>query len=266
MTPIRTISGFPKRATGSAALLALGAGIAHGAPRDVQISNIITESRVIALFNAGDTPEDLSGWRFCTHNTGSFRIYTSPFGFNGVTIEPGDTITVHLNNDADPGDPTQIDASNLGPFASFELDAYAIGLYFPNAGGFVNFGDGNLIADHLQWSLGGVDNTTADARSDVAVAGGVWTDASAWISVSSDTQVIELADPTFGELHGPDDYNVIGSCPADLTGEGELNFFDISTFLSAFDNQEPAADFDMNGEFNFFDVSSFLAAFNAGCP
>jgi len=47
---------------------------------------------------------------------------------------------------------------------------------------------------------------------------------------------------------------------------GELNFFDVSAFLSAFNAMEPAADFDGNGMYNFFDISAFLMAFNAGCP
>jgi len=55
-------------------------------------------------------------------------------------------------------------------------------------------------------------------------------------------------------------------CPADLTGDGELNFFDVSAFLAAFSAQDPAGDFDGNGSFNFFDVSAFLAAFSGGCP
>lgn len=55
--------------------------------------------------------------------------------------------------------------------------------------------------------------------------------------------------------------------PADLAGPfGEINFFDVSAFLSAFNAQDPAADFNNDGEINFFDVSGFLAAFNAGCP
>ena len=49
-------------------------------------------------------------------------------------------------------------------------------------------------------------------------------------------------------------------CEADLNGDGELNFFDISDFL----NTMP--DFNNDGEFNFFDVSAFLNAFSAGCP
>lgn len=55
-------------------------------------------------------------------------------------------------------------------------------------------------------------------------------------------------------------------CPADLTGDGTLDFFDVSAFLSAYNAQDPAADFNGDGMFNFFDVSAFLNAFNAGCP
>jgi hypothetical protein len=54
---------------------------------------------------------------------------------------------------------------------------------------------------------------------------------------------------------------------ADLAGPfGELNFFDVSAFLSAFNAQEPEADFNSDGDFNFFDVSMFLSLYNMGCP
>jgi hypothetical protein len=56
------------------------------------------------------------------------------------------------------------------------------------------------------------------------------------------------------------------SCPVDLTGDGVLNFFDVSAFLNAYSAMDPTADFDGNGIFNFFDVSAFLNAFTAGCP
>ncbi len=55
-------------------------------------------------------------------------------------------------------------------------------------------------------------------------------------------------------------------CPADLTADGVLNFFDISAFLQAFGENDPVADFDNNTLFNFFDISAFLQAFAAGCP
>jgi murein tripeptide amidase MpaA len=52
--------------------------------------------------------------------------------------------------------------------------------------------------------------------------------------------------------------------PADLNGDGNLDFFDVSAFLAAFAAQEPAADFNNDGVWNFFDVSAFLAAFAQG--
>ncbi len=58
----------------------------------------------------------------------------------------------------------------------------------------------------------------------------------------------------------------IPSCPADINGDGDLNFFDVSAFLSAFAAMDSAADFTGEGDFNFFDVSAFLTAFSVGCP
>ena len=55
-------------------------------------------------------------------------------------------------------------------------------------------------------------------------------------------------------------------CPADLTGDLSLDFFDVSAFLNAYNANDPIADFTGDGVFNFFDVSAFLNAFNAGCP
>ncbi len=55
------------------------------------------------------------------------------------------------------------------------------------------------------------------------------------------------------------------ACPADLTGDGVLNFFDVSAFLNAYNAMDPIADFDNNRVFNFFDVSLFLQVFGQGC-
>jgi hypothetical protein len=55
-------------------------------------------------------------------------------------------------------------------------------------------------------------------------------------------------------------------CIADLTGEGMLNFLDVSAFLAAYSTMDSVADFENDGLFNFLDVSAFLAAFAAGCP
>ena len=55
-------------------------------------------------------------------------------------------------------------------------------------------------------------------------------------------------------------------CIADINGDGTLNFFDISAFLSAFSAGDLSVDFTGDGNLNFFDVSLFLSAFSAGCP
>jgi hypothetical protein len=81
------------------------------------------------------------------------------------------------------------------------------------------------------------------------------------------------ADPVSGQynpgagfthtLFGP---GGTGGCAADLTGDGNLNFFDVSAFLAAYGEEDPIADFTGDGNFNFFDVSEFLAQYGAGCP
>ncbi len=55
----------------------------------------------------------------------------------------------------------------------------------------------------------------------------------------------------------------VGS-PADYNGDGTLNFFDVSEFLS--DLGAGSSDADLNGDctLNFFDISAFLAAFAEG--
>lgn len=95
----------------------------------------------------------------------------------------------------------------------------------------------------------------------------------------TETSGIDASDPlflVFAQGDGEDQLdgaiawiedNLIGSpCPADLSGDGVLDFFDVSAFLLAFNAQDPVADFNNDGDFDFFDVSAFLTAFTNGCP
>lgn len=62
-------------------------------------------------------------------------------------------------------------------------------------------------------------------------------------------------------------YTIAGlPCAADLTGDGELDFFDIGAFLSFFDSGNLLADFNGDSSLDFFDIAAFLAAYSAGCP
>lgn len=56
------------------------------------------------------------------------------------------------------------------------------------------------------------------------------------------------------------------TCDADLNGDGELDFFDISAYLTLYSAGDLAADFNDDGALDFFDISAFLTQFSAGCP
>lgn len=62
------------------------------------------------------------------------------------------------------------------------------------------------------------------------------------------------------------DFRIASNCLADMNGDGALDFFDVSTFLTLYTTQQSSGDLNADGSWNFFDVSTFLTAFNAGCP
>ena len=70
----------------------------------------------------------------------------------------------------------------------------------------------------------------------------------------------DLVSVSVSDLQFRTYYGTPNPCPADLTGDGELNFFDVSQLLTE------QVDYNSDGLFNFFDVSAFLIDFKAGCP
>ena len=112
---------------------------------------------------------------------------------------------------------------------SFEITWYTI-----DAGGTQNASGGNFT---LSGTIGQPDAGQAMTGGNFSLSGGFWPG-------------VDNAPP----------------CPGDVNGDGMLNFFDVSAFLTAFNTMDAAADFNGDGMFNFFDVSAFLSAFNAGCP
>lgn len=89
-----------------------------------------------------------------------------------------------------------------------------------------------------------------------------------WAVTGDDTGDYYYTSPVivFTDMTGKIIIEAPASCPADLNGDGVLNFFDVSAFLGAYTASDPAADFTGDGVFNFFDVSAFLTAFSTGCP
>ena len=71
----------------------------------------------------------------------------------------------------------------------------------------------------------------------------------------------------WGSLGGGYFYNLsCSTCPADINGDGGLNFFDVAGFLNLFNANDPVGDYNSDGILNFFDISAFLADYSAGCP
>ncbi len=77
--------------------------------------------------------------------------------------------------------------------------------------------------------------------------GFAWAENFGWINLNDDEHFAELA------------------CPADINGDGQLNFFDISLFLSQFNAGSLRTDWNLDGSIDFFDVSGFIFDYSQGC-
>ncbi len=77
-------------------------------------------------------------------------------------------------------------------------------------------------------------------------------------------------DPAFGwdvltNLSGGAGTLDESSCPADLNGDGQLDFVDISLFVKFFTSGDPLADLNGDKELDFVDVSIFVDSFASDC-
>lgn len=264
-----------QRALPTIVSLAAAAAPAAAAPRDVQVRSINLATDVIELFNCGATDQSLLNWRTCSHDEDQIRRYSG--NFPDITVEAGTSFFIHFANDAPIADPDRINRLDLGGTWATPLDvtgAYALGFYFPDGDGVVNladFANGSLIADHLQWSLGGADDTTADDRSDEAQTGGVWTDQSQWINASGTTTFIQLTDTTCAILHGPADYDALDNpppgCAGDVNGDDATDAADLSVVIGNFGMAvAPGTNGDINGDgmVDAADLSVLIGDFGCG--
>tara|TARA_R110000744_G_scaffold120023_5_gene223699 strand:+ start:242 stop:1129 length:888 start_codon:yes stop_codon:yes gene_type:complete len=92
------------------------------------------------------------------------------------------------------------------------------------------------------------------------------------VNFSTTNGINQINDPEFQVLLG----NLMewvtrsvqdNGCPADIAAPcGFLNFFDVSAYLARFSAQDPRADLTGDAQLNFLDVSQFLSVFGSGCP
>jgi hypothetical protein len=195
-------------------------GAASASERDVQIVDVDFETNVIELHNFDSVDHALNGWQFCTQDADETLQYSPSNGFALDTIDAGKSLFIYFDGDA-PAEPGHINRPGVGSQWAEPLSrgSYALSLYFPP----VSFVNGNTMADHVQWSINGVDNNIADERSDEAENGGVWTDQSAWVATAADSPFISLLPQSEGlVLHGPDDYTTLPEPSSALAHAGAL--------------------------------------------
>ena len=160
-----------------------------------------------------------------------------------------------------------------GPNSGLEYSVDFLGT--ANSGGGAN--PGSLWSNNVSAMAWNGSDISGTEPGDEAANGGVIINTSITYDIDGDGN---FNDPSSGNFDpdapADESYSVAlyvgyyqdgpAPCPADLTGDGVLNFFDVSAFLSAFSSNDPIADFTGDGVFNFFDVSAFLSAFSTGCP
>jgi hypothetical protein len=85
-------------------------------------------------------------------------------------------------------------------------------------------------------------------------------------AVTGRFDVLDLP-PAWSVAYSSNAVNLVYDCKADFNGDSQINFFDVTDFIAAYNAGDPTADLAApSGVFNFFDVASFISSFNAGCP
>lgn len=248
------------------ALLALATTQSIGSERDLQFINILATGANMLVVNTSNEVIPLDGWRFSTQNSTSSVTHSDPSAFDGVVVPPHGTFLIFFDNNARDDIDSHFNASDIGPLAPFEMDAYSMSFYHPDEQGEVDFSNGEQMVDHIQWRRYIHEIQLHNESMSAAVEAGLWIDEEQWIPVREDTYLIELTDQTYADLHSPSNYHVIFECRPDLSDDGELNFFDVSMFIQAFADQDPIADISRDGNFSFFDISLFIQSYESGCP
>ncbi|MGV6813462.1 MAG: FG-GAP-like repeat-containing protein [Phycisphaerales bacterium] len=152
---------------------------------------------------------------------------------NEISGPDTNAITLRFDTAANPA----LAPDGIGTFVTFESDSFT----------------------QIRYHDGG---TSYLSQSELSVHVGIGSDPSATITIewaNGDTA-------TYPNV-APGQYTMSSwACPADLNGDGSINFFDVSAYLTLFTTQHPQGDLTGDGQFNFFDVSQFLASLSAGCP
>ncbi len=187
-------------------------------------------------------------WVELDNNQGSHGLYAQHINVSGnrMWTDSGKAISA-------------IDANETSSVNAQVMDGNFTALWIENAGGFgLEQVQAHAVAPDGSdvWS-GGTVLVASDTNERSRLASTVSSDGfiiAGWQAAASGGDDLETHNIN------PDGSLGAASCPADLTGDGVLDFFDISFFLSN------TVDFNEDTVFDFFDISAFLSAYGAGCP
>ncbi|MCC5822087.1 MAG: hypothetical protein JJU44_02235 [Planctomycetes bacterium] len=174
-------------------------------------------------------------------------------------------------NFADAGNPP-------GAQGVFAYPTHLEGFVWGENIGWINLGDGDGPYANTTGLNFGVNRDPDNGH----LSGFAWAENVGWINFSGGA-LASPANPAriennrfrgfaWGENIGwinLDDPNVFVRlvCPADINGDGLLNFFDVADFIALYNNQDPRADLAPPfGVWNFFDIAAYMALYNEGCP
>lgn len=189
-------------------------------------------------------------------------------GFVG-TIGAGQTVigdglmvnTINMNGVLDPDGPTR--AMNIDD------------LTFSGTSGMIADLGGLLAGEFDRVLLNSGDTINLDGALTVNLDDGyVPMFLDAWDIIDGGTVNGEFASVTYPPspagleykvIYEPSRVFVVLTCAADLTGDGQLNFLDVSAFLGFFGDGDVRGDINGDGSFNFLDVSLFLQIYSGLC-
>jgi len=226
------------------------------------------------------------------------RVYEGEFDVFGVTDEPG------FNAVSSGNIPSGFAALDGNTDLTFTANAFDIGgavsnLWYWDGTGAVDFGISTntltvskapsvIFSATLDGSVSGVDGFTIDTTGsdgflhkhiDFALSGIAPSDGGFYLW-SMDFHVGDSTSDSVYFVHGfgtedEDAHeaaidwvstNLVSSCPADTTGDGVLDIFDVFGFLDQFNAGDLGADLTGDGVLDIFDVFAYLDVFSAGCP
>jgi hypothetical protein len=260
--------------TNEGAFNILGGGTTIALAGPMVNNGTITINSDLNIFNAvlrfeADTTISGNGTIHLVHagNSNDAQLVATS-GFTG-TIGSGQMVTgdgqigntIQMNGTIDPSGNTR----------EFQIDELTIGA----SGGMVADLGGLLVGEYDRLVLAGGDTINLDGTLRVQIDDGyVPMFLDTWEIITGGTVNGEFSTHIFPAaaaglaykaIYEPSRVFVVLTCAADLTGDGLLNFLDVSAFLSFYGEGDVRGDINGDGSFNFLDVSLFLQIYSGTC-